>query len=120
MIEINLIKFAPSQISADSMEEIEIRQTQQLKQLSRLSNIYCQVHDKVLYYIYTGREELLWPHTNAKTIITYSLAYIHVPEAYSTISYTYYYYTIPVALYIEEMQRRIIILSVITRLRICT
>lgn len=47
-------------------------------------------------------------HTNAKTNITYSLAYIHIPEAYSTISYTYYY-TIPVALYIEEMRRRTII-----------
>lgn len=47
--------------------------------------------------------------TNAKTNMTYSLAYIHVPEAYSTLSYTHYYHTIPIALCIEQMRRRIII-----------
>lgn len=47
--------------------------------------------------------------TNAKTNITYSLAYIHVPEAYSTLSYTHYYHTIPIALCIEQTRRRIII-----------
>ena len=65
-----------------------------------------QIHDK-LYIIFT-REGRVIMTTNAKTNITYSLAYIHVPEAYSTLSYTHYYYTIPTALCIEQTRRRII------------
>lgn len=64
-----------------------------------------QVHNK-LHIIFT-REGRVIVTTNAKTNITYSLAYIHVPEAYSTL-YTHYYYTIPIALCIEQTRRCIL------------